>query len=135
MPKHRWLYVRFVVYYSPYRTTFHKTTMSTKFLRVGAIALAVLLANAASAETLEVALEGLNCALCGEAMKDRLKQVSGAHDVEPKLECGRLYLDVPPGAKVSEGGLGMVLLSNGFTLKSVKPTNMSLAEVRATSTC
>lgn len=104
--------------------------MFTKYLRAGLMVAALATSAAAVADTLEVSLQGLNCALCGEAMKTQLKTMSGAQAVVPHLECGVLFLDMPPGAKVDESRLGLALLSDGFTLKSVKPTNMSLAQAR-----
>ncbi|MEX3983966.1 hypothetical protein AB4Y45_33815 [Paraburkholderia sp. EG287A] len=104
--------------------------MLTKHLRAGLMLAAFITSAAAMADTLEVSLQGLNCALCGEKMKSQLKKVSGANEVVPHLDCGVLFLDVPPGVKVDESQLGLALLSDGFTLKEVKPTNMSLAQAR-----
>lgn len=88
---------------------------------------------AATPQTLEVDVEGLNCALCTEAMKQEMKHKAGALDIEPRLECGRIYLSMPPGQKLNEGALSFMLLSNGFNLKGVKPAGKSLAQVRQTA--
>lgn len=100
------------------------------FLRVCVIAAALSTAAASMAGTVEVSLQGLNCALCSDSMKAQLKHMSGAEEVLPRLECGLLFLEMAPGARVNELSLGLALQSNGFTMKSVKPTNMSLAEAR-----
>lgn len=89
-------------------------------------------APATPSQTVEIAVEGLNCALCSEAMKSQLKKLAGATDIEPRLECGRIYLDVPQGARVNEGALSFTLMSNGFNLKGVKPADKSIAQVRKT---
>lgn len=89
--------------------------------------------GAAVPPTLEVEVEGLNCALCTEAMKQEIKHKSGALDIEPRLECGRIYLSMPAGQKLNEGALSFMLMSNGFNLKGVKPAGKSLAQVRQTA--
>lgn len=104
--------------------------MLTKFLRPVVATVALSTSAVALAGTLELSLQGLNCALCGDQMKAALKKLSGADAVIPHLECGKLFLDMPAGAKVDEGQLGIALLSEGFTLNSVKPTNMSLAQAK-----
>lgn len=90
---------------------------------------------AAARQTLEVAVDGLNCALCSEAMKTSLKKVAGASDLEPRLECGRIYLEVDPSATLNEAGLSFALMSNGFNFKGVRPVSQSLAQVRAHKDC
>lgn len=104
--------------------------MFTKHLRAGLLLAALATSAAAMAGTVEVSLQGLNCALCSDAMKAQLKHMSGAEEVLPRLECGLLFLEMAPGARVNELSLGLALQSNGFTMKAVKPTNMSLAEAR-----
>lgn len=83
-------------------------------------------------QTVEVAVEGLNCALCSEAMKLEMKRKAGALDIEPRLECGRIYLSLPAGQKLNEGALSFMLLSNGFNLKGVKPSDKNLSLIRQT---
>lgn len=87
------------------------------------------------AQTLEMQVTGLNCALCSEAMKDSLKKAANANDLEPRLECGRIYLQLPPEAQFNEGAVSFTLLANGFTFKSVQPTHKTLSEIRATKNC
>lgn len=87
------------------------------------------------AETLEVALKGLNCALCGEAIQNHLKQLVHASAVVPKLECERLFLEVPDGAPVNQMAMATYLLSEGFVLDSVKPVNLSLTAAVAEVSC
>lgn len=89
--------------------------------------------DTATSRTLELAVFGLNCSLCSEEMKTKLKSVSGARDIEPRLECGKIYLDMPPGARMDIRGLSAVLLQNGFTYEGAKPAKKTLAEVRKTS--
>lgn len=94
-----------------------------------ALALAGVLGSA-QAETVEVSVEGLNCALCSEAMKTSLKTAVGARDIEPRLECGRIYLEVERASQVNEGALMFTLTSNGFNLRSIRPSSMSIAQLR-----
>ena len=87
---------------------------------------------AVAATTLELAVVGLNCSLCSDEMKSKLKNLSGAQDIEPRLECGKIYLDVPVGTRLNDRILSATLLQNGFTYGGAKPSKKSVAEVRKT---
>lgn len=87
----------------------------------------------ADSTTLELAVFGLNCSLCSAEMKTKLKALSGARDIEPRLECGKIYLDMPPGARLNERNLSATLLQNGFTFEGAKPSKKSIADVRKTA--
>lgn len=89
--------------------------------------------SAPASTTLELDVFGLNCSLCSEAMKSKLMQLSGARDIEPRLECGKIYLDMPAGAHLNDRSLSATLKENGFTYEGAKPTKKSLADVRKTS--
>jgi len=75
----------------------------------------------------------MNCSLCSEEMKTKLKKIAGAKDIEPRLECGKIYLDMPAGAQLNDRILSATLLSNGFTYEGAKPATKSLADVRKTA--
>jgi hypothetical protein len=71
-------------------------------------------------------------------MRAKLLQLSGARDIEPQVECGRIYLEVDKGAKVASGPLSLVLMTNGFNFKGLQPSAQSMAQVReaaAKGTC
>ena len=87
---------------------------------------------AVASTTLELAVVGLNCTLCSDEMKSKLKNLSGAQDIEPRLECGKIYLDVPVGTRLNDRILSATLLQNGFTYGGAKPSKKSVAEVRKT---
>lgn len=92
------------------------------------------LAGATStSSTIEVSVQGLNCALCGDAMKASLKKVTGAKDLEPRLECGVIYLEMPPekASSLNEAGLSFTLMANGFNFKGARPVPESLSQLRA----
>lgn len=90
-------------------------------------------ASTPTSTTMELDVFGLNCSLCSEAMKTKLMQLSGARDIEPRLECGKIYLDMPTGAQLNDRSLTATLKENGFTYEGAKPAKKSLAEVRKTS--
>ena len=92
-------------------------------------------AQGAVGQTMELKVAGLNCALCSEAMKSSLKKAAGATDIEPRLECGAIYLQVPPGTQPNEGALNFTLLANGFNFKSLGVSPKSIEEVRASKSC
>ena len=119
-------------------TTFPKLNrfVMKKMLLVMPMLLATALTQAAPAtasSTLELSVEGLNCSLCSEEMKGKLKRLAGATDIEHRLECGKIYLDMPQGARLNENNLTSILLSNGFTYQGAKPSAKSLSDVRKTS--
>ncbi len=95
----------------------------------------VLTANAATepSTTMEMAVTGLNCSLCSVEMKTKLKTIAGATDIEPRLECGKIYLDMPTGAQLNESVMSSTLKKNGFTFDGLKPANKSMADVRKTA--
>ncbi len=86
-------------------------------------------------QTIELHVDGLNCALCSEAMKASLVKAAGAKAIEPRLECGRIYLQLDKAAQLNEGAVNMTLMANGFNLKSVQPSSKSWSAVRATKDC
>lgn len=104
-------------------------------------ALAVLLgavgfqAHAAPAPTttMELNVFGLNCNLCSQEMKAKMKSLVGATDIEPRLECGKIYLELPKGVPLVADRLAATLASNGFTYEGSKVSNRTLAEVRKTA--
>lgn len=86
--------------------------------------------NPANSEVLEFAVQGLNCTLCSDAMKEKLVKLTGARDIEPQVECGRIYLEVDKGTKVPEGPVSLVMMSNGFNYKGMTSSSMSMTQVR-----
>lgn len=90
------------------------------------------LASSAS-NTFELNVFGMNCSLCSAEMKAELKKVAGASDIEPRLECGKIYVDLPPGTRLNDQALAAALQSNGFTYEGAKPATKSLAQVRKTA--
>lgn len=91
--------------------------------------------SSANLSLVELEVDGLNCALCSEAMKSALKSAAGAKDIEPRLECGRIYLEVAQGVPLNEAAVNFTLLANGFNLKGTQPSAKTMAQVRANKTC
>lgn len=92
-------------------------------------------AQTPSGQTMELQVEGLNCTLCSEAMRAGLLKAAGGRDIEPRLECGRIFVEVPAGAVLNEGAINFTLQANGFNLKGVAKTPRSLEQVRARKEC
>ncbi len=88
-----------------------------------------------TSQTLELHVEGLNCALCSEAMRASLLKATGGRDIEPRLECGRIFVEVPQGAVLNESAVNFTLQANGFNLKDVAKASRSLEQVRARKEC
>lgn len=84
----------------------------------------------ASGISKEVSVFGLNCGPCGEALRAQMQSTAGALDLEAKLECGKIFVDMAEGMQLNEGGLNLILLSKGYTLKGVKDSQISVAQAR-----
>ncbi|MNR71734.1 hypothetical protein D3C71_24120 [compost metagenome] len=91
---------------------------------------AALLAASAHAGVLEVKVQGLNCSLCSEQMRDSLRTAAQASDIEPKLECGVIFLQTEQSAEQAEATLRWPLMSNGFNLTSVEHSSRSMDAAR-----
>lgn len=104
-------------------------------LLVSAASLSAWANNSPEPQTLELKVAGLNCALCGESLKNSLKKAAQATDVEPRLECGSIYLEVPSGTKPSEGALTFTLLASGVNFRSLEVSPKTLEEVRRSKAC
>jgi hypothetical protein len=110
-----------------------KKTLFALALAASAAGITAATAAPAPSTTMEVAVTGLNCSLCSAEMKGKLMSLSGATDIEPRLECGKIYLDVPAGSQLRQQVLSDALLRNGFTFEGAKPSNKSMSEVRKTA--
>jgi hypothetical protein len=104
-------------------------TASLTFFLAGTAGAAT--SSAMPTQTQEASVVGLNCTLCSDEMRVSLKKATGAKDLEPRLECGRIYFETDPGASFNEAALTFTLTANGFTLKGVRPVPESLAQIRA----
>lgn len=87
--------------------------------------------STAPLQTLEASVAGLNCALCSDQMRQSLKKATGATDLEPQLECGRIYFETDPSRSFNEAALTFALTANGFNLNGVRPVPETLAQLRA----
>lgn len=81
--------------------------------------------------TLEVKLEGLNCALCSAHLTEALKQATGASAIEPRLECGSIFMETNETPARTEAAISWPLLTNGFNLKSVEPSEKTMDQAKA----
>ena len=95
-----------------------------------AIALSLACATA-HATTLEVKVEGLSCALCSAHLKEALKKAASASVIEPRLECGSIFLETNETPARTEAALSWPLMSNGFNLKSVEASGKTMEQARA----
>lgn len=82
--------------------------------------------------TIEANVFGLNCSLCSDEMKVTLKGLVGATDIEPRLECGKIYFEMPADAKFNDRALPSAMLAKGFTYEGFKQSKRTIAEVRKT---
>ncbi|MBU9200425.1 hypothetical protein KTD31_03530 [Burkholderia multivorans] len=99
----------------------------------GLAAHAAIPATPSTSTVIAVNVEGLNCSLCSEEMKTKLKTLVGARDIEPRLECGKIYLDMPPGKQLDARQLAAMLRENGFTYQGAEPGKRPLSVIRSTA--
>ena len=97
--------------------------MNKKTLLIGAL---LLVSATAFARTVQVDVDGLNCALCSAEMKKSLTSVAHADKVVTRLDCGKIYFEISEGAQLNEVGLRTTLLSQGFTMGDVHDLNAPL---------
>ena len=91
--------------------------------KILASVLLLVASAAAMAKTVQVNVDGLNCALCSEEMKTKLKTVTHADKVVPRLECGHIYFGLPSGVQLDTVALRTTLLQSGFVMGSVNDVN------------
>jgi copper chaperone CopZ len=108
-------------------------TLIALALVAGASLITAATASPAPSTTMEMAVTGLNCSLCSAEMKSKLKTIAGATDIEPRLMCGKVYLDMPTGSQLNESVMSSTLKKSGFTFDGLKPANKSMADVRKTA--
>ncbi|HDR9103575.1 TPA: hypothetical protein QDB04_000295 [Burkholderia vietnamiensis] len=99
----------------------------------GLAAQAALTTTTPASTVIAVNVQGLNCSLCSEEMKTKLKTLVGARDIEPRLECGKIYLDMPPGKALDARQLAAMLRKNGFTYEGSEPGTRPLSAIRGTA--
>jgi hypothetical protein len=85
---------------------------------------------AVHAATLEAKVEGLNCALCSAHLRETLRQATQSTAVEPRLDCGSIFLETSVSPKEAEAAISWPLTSNGFNLKTVKPSPLSIEQAK-----
>ena len=90
-----------------------------------------LTAALAHADVLQLRVEGLNCALCSQQMRAALLKAAQASAIEPRLECGVIFLETRQTPAAAEAALGWTLTSHGFNLKGVERSALTLAEAKA----
>jgi hypothetical protein len=107
--------------------------VSVKIKYLAGVALLAVSALA-MAKTVQVDVDGLNCALCSEEMKTQLKAAAHADKVVPRLECGRIYFSLAGNEKLDEAGLRSKLLQSGFTMGAVTDVQSPI-EVAGAAKC
>ncbi|KWU17916.1 hypothetical protein [Burkholderia cenocepacia] len=99
-------------------------------MRAFLVAVLALTAISANAATLEAKVEGLNCALCSAHLRETLRVATQSTAVEPRLDCGSIFLETNVSPAAAEAAISWPLTSNGFTLKAVSPSALSLDQVK-----
>lgn len=82
----------------------------------------------AHAAVLELQVQGLNCTLCSDEMKAEMMISGRASALEPKLECGVIFVETAIPKEQAKAALEPTLTKNGFNLLGVSESKLSMAE-------
>jgi mercuric ion binding protein len=94
-------------------------------------ALLAAVAASASAETVEVEVNGLVCAFCAQGIEKALKRLPATQDVFVSLEHRLVAVALTPGQSLDEVALRAAITDAGYSTVAVTRSDASLDEVRA----
>jgi periplasmic mercuric ion binding protein len=102
------------------------------FLSVIALAVAgwVPAAPAAKPTTIEMQVDGLVCAFCAQGIEKKLRKQAATADVFVSLEHKLVAVALKPEQDIADETIKSLLTEAGYTLRGVKRTDESLADIR-----
>lgn len=100
--------------------------------RFAIVVLAILtVSGGASAETIEMKVNGLVCAFCAQGIEKTFRKNPAVTDVVVSLEDRLVAVEVAPGADIPDQALRDALTDSGYDVKEIARTQTSVAEIRA----
>jgi mercuric ion binding protein len=89
------------------------------------------LSSLASANTIEMEVNGLVCGFCAQGIEKTLKGLSAAEGVLVSLEHRLVAVKLKQGADIEDAKLLKALKDAGYTVVGIRRTQHSLDELRA----
>jgi copper chaperone CopZ len=90
----------------------------------------VLACAQASADTIEMKVNGLVCAFCAQGIEKTLKEYPATADVVVSLENRLVAVATKGGQDISDTELTKALTNAGYTVKSIARTQRPIGEIR-----
>ena len=95
-------------------------------------ALSLLLMSAgATAETIEMKVNGLVCAFCAQGIEKSFRKNPVVTDVVVSLEDRLVAVEVTPGKDIPDQELRNALTDSGYDVKTITRTQTPVADIRA----
>ena len=95
-------------------------------------ALALMLMSAgATAETIEMKVNGLVCAFCAQGIEKSFRRNPAVTDVVVSLEDRLVAVEVTPGKEIPDQELHNLLADSGYDVKTITRTQTPVADIRA----
>lgn len=95
------------------------------------IVLLALASGGAAADTIEMKVYGMVCALCEQNIDRTMRQNPATADVVVSLEDKLVAVATRPGRDISDAELTKTLADAGFEVKGITRTGRSLSAIRA----
>jgi len=93
--------------------------------------LAIFLATAASADTIEMKVYGLVCSFCAQGIEKTLRKNPATADVVVSLEDRLVAVVTREGQDIGDAELTQALTDSGYDVKGITRTKRSVDEIRA----
>jgi len=90
----------------------------------------LLMSVAASADTIEMKVNGLVCAFCAQGIEKTLKEYPATADVVVSLENRLVAVATKDGQDIPDAELRKALTEAGYTVKSIARTQTPIGEIR-----
>ncbi len=94
------------------------------------IAIALLASAAATADTIEMKVNGLVCGFCAQGIEKTLRRNPATVDVVVSLENRLVAVATREGQDISDGELTTALKNAGYDVKSIARTGRPIADIR-----
>lgn len=103
-----------------------------RFLRFKCLAASMLLAvsSLASAQTIEMDVNGLVCAFCAQGIEKTLKQFPATQAVFVSLENRIVALQLKEGGSIDDAALRKAITDSGYTVTAIRRSDEPLEAVR-----
>jgi copper chaperone CopZ len=95
-----------------------------------AIALLALASNA-SADTIEMTVNGLVCGFCAQGIEKTLRKNAATEDVLVSLEHRLVAIATKPGTDIADETLRKALTDSGYDVIAISRTERTLPAIRA----